>query len=158
MRLSIERWWKSSAAVPHWEDRSNDLLERHLREIATAIIVFAEQSVRDHAAASHAWRVQHKKDLQEAEQKRIAEEERKRAERQANAEQARVDHLLAQARALHQAEQIRSYVRAVGELGKRLSSSMSADEFDDWSSWALAQADRIDPVMSGAYRLKPTER
>ncbi len=34
---------------------------------------------------------------------------------------------------------------------------MAADDLEAWSSWALAQADRIDPVVSGAFKTRPTE-
>jgi hypothetical protein len=157
MRLTIERWWQSKRDRPSWEDKPGDPLERHLREIAATIIVVAEQELRDHAASSHAWMIERKQKAQEAERKRIAEEERKRVERVAKFEKARVDHLLGQANALHQAEQIRAYVRAVETLDKEASEPMTAEEFEAWSRWALMQADRIDPVRSGAYRTRPTE-
>jgi leucyl aminopeptidase len=157
MRLAVERWWTSRAALPSWEDKPGDKLERHLREIAAAIIVFAEQSLREHAASSHAWSIERKEKAQEAERQRIAEEERKRAERQAKLEQARIDHLLGQARALHQAEQIRAYVRAVENLDRQTPCPMTPEEFATWSTWALEQADRIDPVRSGRYRTRPVE-
>ena len=34
---------------------------------------------------------------------------------------------------------------------------MSADELASWASWALTQADRIDPVVSGVYKTRPAE-
>jgi len=34
---------------------------------------------------------------------------------------------------------------------------MAADDLEDWSSWALAQVDRIDPVGSGAFKPRPME-
>lgn len=152
MRLVVERWWASTASIPSWEDAPGDKLERHVREIAATIIVFAEQSLREHAASSYEWSVERKQEAQEAERKELAEEERRRVERKARLEQARIDHLLGQARALHQAEQIRSYVSAVKMIDGQSSTPMSAEEFARWSTWALEQADRIDPVRSGAYR------
>jgi hypothetical protein len=157
MRLDVDRWWKSTAPLPSWEDKPGDKLERQLREIAAALIVFAEQSLREHEASSHAWRIERKEKALEAERQRIAEEERKRAERKAKMEQARIDHLLGQARALHQAEQIRAYVRAVEMLDAQMPNPMTAEGFEAWSTWALREADRIDPVRSGAYRTRPIE-
>jgi hypothetical protein len=113
--------------------------------------------VRDHAARLHAWRIERKAELEAAERKRKAEEERRRQERLARFEKARIDHLLEQARALDQAQQIRAYVKAVQALNAQAQDPMSADELASWASWALAQADRIDPVVSGVYRTRPAE-
>jgi hypothetical protein len=157
MRLSISNWWSSEKPGPSWEDETGAPLERRLRDIAAAIIVFGEQSVRDHAAYAHAWRIKRKAELEDAERKRKAEEERRRQERLARFEKARIDHLLEQARALDQAQQIRAYVKAVQALNAQVQDPMSIDELASWASWALAQADRIDPVVSGVYKTRPAE-
>jgi hypothetical protein len=68
-----------------------------------------------------------------------------------------VNHLLGQANALHQAQQIRAYVSAVRAMNASVSMPMTSDELDKWSTWALAQADGIDPVASGAYKTRPAE-
>jgi hypothetical protein len=57
-----------------------------------------------------------------------------------------------QAHALEQARQIRAYVDAVRDMNAAAPERMTADELQDWSVWALAQADRIDPVVSGAFK------
>lgn len=113
MRLAIGHRWSNEKQGPAWEDQTGRPLERRLREIAAAIVVFAEQAVRDGALSAHAWRVSRKAELEEADRKRQAEEERRRSERLARMEKARVDHLLRRAQALHQAVQIRAYVEAV---------------------------------------------
>ena len=74
MRLSISNWWSSEKLGPSWEDETGAPLERRLREIAAAIIACGEQFVRDHAAYVHAWRIERKAELEEAERKRKAEE------------------------------------------------------------------------------------
>jgi hypothetical protein len=157
MRLTVSRWWASEAAVPSWQDEPGVPLERRLREIAAALIVFAEQTLRDAALSSYAYRIQRKAELEEDRRKRQAEEERRRRERQARMEKARVDHLLAQAQALHQAGQIRDYVARIQALNAQAPDPMTPEELDSWSSWALAQADRIDPVVLGAYKNRPAE-
>jgi hypothetical protein len=157
MRLSISNWWSSEKPSPSWEDEPGMPLERRLRDIAAAIIVFGEQSVRDRAAYAHAWRIKRKAELEEAQRKRKAEEERRRQEHLAQLEKARVDYLLGQARALDQAEQIRAYVKAVQALNAHGQDPMSADELASWERWALAQTDRIEPVVSGVYKTRPAE-
>jgi hypothetical protein len=157
MRLSISRWWQSDAAVPSWQDEAAAPLERRLREVAAAMIVFAEKTLRDAALSSHAYRIQRKAELEEERRKQQAEEERRRRERQARLEKARVDHLLGQAQALYQAGRIRDYVRKVQALNAQAPVPISSEELASWSAWALAQADRIDPVLSGAYKTRPAE-
>lgn len=157
MRLAITHRWSSEKLGPSWEDEQGKPLERRLREVAAAIVVFAEQTVRDGALSAHAWRIERKAELEEAERKRKAEEERRRLERIAKAEKARVDHLLAQARALELAGQIRAYVAAVQLANEQAPRPISQEDLADWSGWALAQADRLDPVISGTFRTRPAD-
>jgi hypothetical protein len=157
MQLRIAHGWSGERQGPVWEDQAGARLERRLREVAAAIVVFAEQAVRDSARSAHSWRIKRKAELEEAERQRREEEERRRRERLAKLENARVDHLLGQALALHQAQQIRAYVEAVRLLNATSGDAMAADDLEVWSSWARAQADRIDPVVSGAFKTGPTE-
>jgi hypothetical protein len=157
MRLSISNWWSSEKPGPSWEDETGAPLERRLRDIAAAIIVFGKQLVRESAAYAHAWRIKRKAELEDAERKRKAEEERRRQERLARFEKAQIDHLLEQARALDQAQQIRGYVNAVKALNAQAQDPLSADELASSERWALAQADCIDPVVSGVYKTRPAE-
>jgi hypothetical protein len=157
MRLSLTSWRNSNKNCRFWRDDEVSRLESRLREIAIELIVSGEQHYRDGLIHHREWRIQHKAELQEEERKRKIEEERKRRERQAKLEQARVRHLLGQAEAMHQAGQIRAYVAAIHEANGTAPQPMSAEELNAWSQWALAQADRIDPVVSGAYKTRPSE-
>jgi len=157
MRVSLSSLWAAQPGAPCWEDAKGDRLERHLREILVEMIVSAEQRVRDGATGRREWLIQRKAELQEEQRKREIEEVRRRRARQARLEQSHIDHLLGQAGALHQARQIRAYVAAVREINAGAPDPMTPDAFDEWASWALGQADRIDPVLSGAYRTRPAE-
>ena len=86
-----------------------------------------------------------------------ADEERRRKERQAKLEQLRVDLLLGQADALDQADRIRKYVAAVQSRNERAPYPLTPEDLREWTCWALAQADRIDPVLSAAYKTRPAE-
>ena len=110
--------------------------------------------MRETAVRLRALRVDRKAALEDAERKR-REEERRRRELEAKREQARIDHLLGQASALSRAEQIRAYVAAVRALNSTAPEPMTPTALDEWCGWALAQADRIDPVHSGAYKTRP---
>lgn len=157
MRLAISRSAAGEAAGPSWEDAAGAPIERRLREVATTIIVFGEKCVRSAAAYAHTWRINRKAELEEGLRKRAAEEERRRIELEAKREQARIDHLLGQARALGRADRIRAYVARVQQLNHTATVPMTTDELRDWAAWATAQADRIDPVVSGAFRMRPTD-
>jgi len=67
-------------------------------------------------------------------------------------EKARVGRLLAQAKALREAQEIRACVSAVRDRQATLDDPLSEAAFQDWAEWALSQADRIDPVLSGSFR------
>ena len=103
------------------------------------------------------WLIERKSEAEEEDRKRKAELERKRREHQARVERERVEHLLSQACALEQAVQIRAYVRAVQEANQAALHAMTEEEMIEWSRWALEQADRVDPIVSGHYRVRPKE-
>ena len=61
------------------------------------------------------------------------------------------------AKALREAQEIRAYVSAVQDRQGTLENPLGEAEFQDWSDWALSQADRIDPVLSGRFRTVQTD-
>jgi hypothetical protein len=62
-----------------------------------------------------------------------------------------------EADALHQVDRIRACVSAVrARIGGAVIPMMS-DALDEWAAWALGQADRIDPVVSGSFLARPVE-
>jgi hypothetical protein len=65
-------------------------------------------------------------------------------------ERARSALVLKDAAALQQANVIRQYAAALRTLDAS-NALTSAEEFDRWSKWALAQADRIDPAIGGSF-------
>jgi len=86
----------------------------------------------------------------EEERQRKLKAERAEKERRKRIEQARIDRLLRDAGAFQQAGEIRKYVEAIRSAQSR-NEMFSSEEFERWSQWALAQADRIDPVTGGAF-------
>jgi hypothetical protein len=94
-------------------------------------------------------------ELEEEERKRKLEAERAEKERQKRIEQGRINRLLRDAAAFQQAGEIRKYVEAIRQA-QALDSSSSINDVEQWSQWALAQADRIDPAISQRF-LKATQ-
>ena len=78
-----------------------------------------------------------------------SDDEAERRERELREKQDRENRmkLLREAKALHQANQIRAFVDAV--LG-RASEIPSSLDLDKWAIWAKEQADTIDPIKNGS--------
>ena len=110
----------------------------------------AELQHREGAVRHHEWRVERKAQLEEEERRRQLEAERAERERRKRLEQARIDRLLKDAAAFQQANEIRKYVQAI-RLVQTQGCDSSPEALEQWSKWALAEADRIDPVIGGAF-------
>jgi hypothetical protein len=146
--LSILDSPNSEKTRASWQD-GEAKLETQMTEVAIQVVLTAEIEYRESAIRQYQWRVQRKADLEEQQRQRKIEAERAERERQKRIEQARIDRLLRDAAAFHQAEEIRKYVAAIrSALDER---TYSAEEFERWRRWALAEADRIDPTVGGAF-------
>jgi hypothetical protein len=120
-----------------------------MTDIVIQVILTAEIKYRENALHQYQWRIKRKAELEEEERKRKAEAERAEKERQKRIEQNRVNRLLRDAAAFQQAGEIRKYVEAIRLV--QAGDSSSTDEFEKWSQWVLAQADRIDPAVSAKF-------
>ena len=114
------------------------------------VVLTAEIQYRDGALRKYEWRVQRKAELEEQERRRKLEAERAEKERQRRIEEGRVNRLLRDAAAFQQAGTIRQYVEAIRSAQLRDAASVT-EEFEQWSRWALAQADRIDPSVGDRF-------
>jgi len=150
LALSILHGLGSGEKRVTWQDDDGSKLETHMPTIAVEVILTAELRYRESAIHRYEWRVKRKAELEEKERQRQIEAERAEKARQRRIEQARIDRLLKDAAAFQQANEIRKYVEVLQcvSASKELSSS---EEFNQWSEWALAQADRIDPAVSGKF-------
>jgi len=152
LQLQIMTARASGIARETWTDSTGDRIERHLHEIAVALVVHGERLYRERAISRRAWVIQRKAEILEQRREDELERQRKERERRARLEQARVDRLLNQAKALRQADQIRAYVAGVQAREAQLANALTEAALAEWTDWALAQADRIDPVKNGSYR------
>jgi hypothetical protein len=148
--LSILKGWGSEQTIVTWHEEDDQTLELRMTDIAIQVILTAEIQCRDGAFRQYQWRVQRKAELEEEERKRKLEAECAEKERLKRIEQERVDRLLRDAAAFHQAGTIRKYVEAI-RLAQALESSSSHEELEQWSQWALTQADRIDPAIGEKF-------
>jgi hypothetical protein len=156
MELVIGDWLVDEGTRLSWRDDAGHKLESDLSDIMISMIVVAEMKYRNALLASHAHRVEQKARLEEEERERILEEERKIRERLELLAQARIDKLIGEADDLMRAETIRTYVARVKEKALKGDGDVPGNEVEAWAIWALGEADRIDPVLSGRF-LQPVE-
>lgn len=141
-----------------WEDDSTRKVEQHVHEIAIELLVAAEVQYRAGCHHRYQWRVERRTKLQEEAKREREEAVQQERERRERFERSQVRRLLKEAAALRTANDIRRYV-----ADARLSNGSIADpvpdaQFAAWATWALANADRIDPIVSRSFcKLQPTE-
>lgn len=126
-------------------------LESQVTEIVRSMFLKAEEDARDSAL----WRHRHQMEARAArirDAKLAAEraEKERIARREANAK-SRIQSLIDGADALEKAERIRRYVAAVQHRLAARSDAEEAAALADWSAWALAQADSIDPIVGASW-------
>lgn len=137
LRLTVE-----GAGARTWIDTKTAKLEACLTDIVVHLIVAGEMRFRRQAVASYEWALERRREAEEELAKARAEAARKAREARIQAERQRREALLGMAADLRAAEDIRALVRRVGEA--------RADASDEtarrWSAWALAVAERLDPL------------
>ena len=135
-RLSLEASGPFEKAS--WADAAELSLEKQLPAIAAGIVVLGEASFRRGVA--------HRIEVRE-QQRKWAEERRR--EEEARKERERVAVLEESAGLLRKAEEVRSLVGAV--LAAHESGRYGTDRtrLERWREWALAHADRLDPLATG---------
>jgi len=152
MRSQVMALCGGDQPIETWTDVEGQPLETRLGDIAVAIVVHGERVCRSSAQHHREWVIKRKAEIAAEERRKEAEQRRLEREWLARLEKARVGRLLAQAKSLREAEEIRAYVSAVRDRQAALDDPLGAAEFQQWADWALSQADRIDPVLSGRFR------
>jgi hypothetical protein len=141
--------WSETERIA-WQDDDTGKLDTRITEIAVELILTAELQHREGAVRRHQWRVERKAQLEEEERQRQLEAARAERERRKRLEQARIDRLLKDAAAFQQASEIRKYVQAI-RLVHAQGCDNSSEALEQWSRWAFAEADRIDPAIGGTF-------
>jgi len=128
-----------------WQDDETKL-ETNLQAIVIELVMAGEQQYRNLLQRRYEWSVQEREQRIEEERQRKIEEEKLTREQKEKEESEHIEHLLNQAESIRKAEIIREYVERIlsrsGEIDVPLS------ELEEWSVWAIKQADRIDPIKS----------
>lgn len=146
LSLSIEGHDMPPDVTLRWEDKEGCPLEAQLTEIIVGMLVAGEHLHRRWIEQQARWEREQREEAEHAARRRKEEEERRAREREAALAKAKVDSLLQEAQSWRQALGLRDYVQAVrAAAGDRA----ATPELEDWSRWALAEADKLDPISSG---------
>ncbi len=147
LRLAFGLARDGGGADRFWQDTAESALEDQLTDIFVAMLVAAEISYRNGLAERRDWIIERKAEAQAELQRRKEEAERQTRELAEKLAKQRIAHLLAQAKALARADQIRAYVDAARL--RVADTAIARDDFERWALWARQEADRIDPVKNG---------
>ena len=130
-----------------WEDGNGVRLEKMLTEIVVTMLILAENAYREAAFAYPARRAEFNAEIRET--KAAFRAEKALAAQLALEKQRRenIDQLFKQASQLNRANQIRTLVENVRHQSATLPGQPA--QSSKWASWALSEADRIDPIKNG---------
>lgn len=148
LKLELKPRWNEGVPRRIWSDEDESKLEDQLTEIVVAILLTGEIEYRNFSRSEYESALERRARAEAELVKRRLEaeqEERERLERQAK---ARRDLLFSQAQAWRAAMDIRGFVGAVMDRG----AVDDGEALKAWSEWALAEADRLDPVKQGALQ------
>lgn len=151
LRFAILARYDRDQVRASWRDGEGGRLESFIGEIAVEVVTTAEISYRESRVGVFEWRVRRKAQLEEEACQHQLQLEREELERRRQLEQARIDRLLDEAASLRRATDIRAYVDAVKTAVASKIPLGAPDAMERWSKWALAEADRIDPVKSARF-------
>lgn len=148
-RLVLKLGWHQPPddIVSLWQDQENKPLEDQLHEIAAGVLIAGERAYRAGAERSYKWQVERKRELEEKLRREHEERLRKAREHREKLEKARRDQLLSQTAAWRQAAEVRAYVKAFIESRPAARNPDDTQALEVWAQWALAEADRIDPLL-----------
>jgi hypothetical protein len=134
LSLLVTRPHRTGPDFGAWNERRTKL-DGQLTEVVVMVLVAAEVLRREAAVAAH-----------KAELARQAEEAEDERRRRAQAERARVERLVEEAEGHRRAEDVRAFV-AAARAARVVPPTGQGHSLGEWAAWALAAADRIDPLV-----------
>lgn len=150
LQLAFGTSRENSRPSTYWDDTEGKALEKQLSEIVVEILVRGEELYRESLVHHRAWFIEQRAEAEKELRRRREAQERKEQEHREKQAKERIDRLLSQAHALDQSDTIRAYVEKVRSHLEEI--GIAPAEFQLWSTWALAEADRIDPVRNGTIK------
>lgn len=141
-----------------WKDEDGNRLESRIGKIAAALIVAGEAKFRRRLREDEERAEQERIERERKEAEARRERERRRLERIRELNEQRVSDLRASGELLRAARDLRALVAEVREaMVDRV--DVDAATLNAWASWALREADALDPILSGQVlkHLRPPE-
>ena len=146
LNLKLSWYQPPPELAVRWQDSDGAPLEELLTEIVVGLIVAGEWSLRRSLIRRHEHLVNRKAEA-EKEIKRLAEEaKRKEKERLDKAERERREKLIGEAESWRRANDLRAYVAARLNEESNEPGAAADEALKAWAQWALAEADRMDPL------------
>lgn len=141
-----------------WQDEDGSRLESRIGEIAAALIVAGEAKFRKRLREDEERAEQERIERERKEAEARRERERRRLDRIRELNEQRVSDLRASGELLRAARDLRALVAEVREAMIDRA-DVDAATLDAWASWALGEADALDPILSGQVlkHLRPPE-
>lgn len=137
LKIGLRRSWRRGEST-EWKDEAKARLEPRLADIVASVIVAGEAAFRRSLV-----------EAVEAERQQRAWQEEEWRREIARLEEQRLADLRSSGELLRQAEEIRILVARVEKAMLQGSApSISRERVACWKTWALAQADALDPVVS----------
>ncbi len=137
LAVPVRHGWDGKV-VDEWKDDKSGTLETRIGEVAAGLIVAGERQFRIGLRQAEEFQ----------EQQRLREKTRRREEREAR-NRERLANLHHSGELLRQANDLRALVTQVREAVASGTTAIEAATLADWEIWALAEADRTDPIKSG---------
>jgi len=131
-----------------WRDEEGQRLERRIADIAAALIVASEAKFRQRLREDEERAEQKRVEQQRKEEEAHRQREARRLERIRELNEQRVTDLRTSGELLRAARELRTLVADVREAMLDRA-DLDAKTLEAWASWALQEADALDPILSG---------
>jgi len=150
MKLELDWYQPPPEIKARWQDEGDSRLEHQIEEIVVGLVVVGEWMYRASLWRFYEYRRDRQRELKEQIRRRNEEAARKERQRLEKIEAEHRNQLVAETRAWRQAFDIRAYIEAQLSCCKPRAEGEALTSLETWASWALAEANRIDPLLRDA--------
>ncbi|WP_066119148.1 hypothetical protein [Blastomonas sp. CCH9-A1] len=136
------------SGIPAWEDLKERRLETRIAEIAVSLIVAGEAIFRRQLKESEIRAEEERIRREQREKEEREERERQRLERIRQLNEQRITDLRMSGELLRRSQDLRVLVEEVRRALEQRN-DIDPERLAAWESWALEEADKLDPILSG---------
>ena len=150
MKLELNWYQPPPEIKAGWQDEDSSRLEDQIEEIAVGLVVVGEWLHRASIWRHYEYRRDRRRELREQIRRRNEEVARKERQRLEKIAAERRNRLFTETGAWRHASDIRAYIQAQLDYRKPRADAEALTVLETWALWALAEADRIDPLLCDA--------